>query len=207
MTNAISRKEREHNLKRHSIMEAAESIIAEKGFENSTLEEISEAAEFGKGTIYHYFQSKEEIYSTILENLFHHYLDTIKRADKNSLSIKEFFEVLMREMFLFSIENRSAFLILVQARVDLMRDCSLKIFESLKNYQEDIIKIYHKRINRAFRNNEIEKLNARAFTILFNGMALSHINHILSDNKKGKIEIENEIQFVIKILFEGIEKK
>ena len=48
MINKISRKEQERNLRRDSIMAAAETIFAERGFENSTLEEISEAADFGK---------------------------------------------------------------------------------------------------------------------------------------------------------------
>ncbi len=207
MINKISRKEQERNLKRGDIMEAAESIFAERGFENSTLEEISDAADFGKGTIYHYFSGKEEIYSAIIQKLFHQYLNTIKKADKNSGTIKEFFQLLMREMFSFSIENKSAFLLLVQIRVDLMRECSLKIFDEINEYHEEIIKIYLRRINSAIRKKEIIKINARAFAILFKGMALSHINYILIDQKKKKIEIEDEIEFILKIIFDGIENK
>ena len=188
-------------------MAAAETIFAERGFENSTLEEISEAADFGKGTIYHYFASKEEIYSAVIKKLFNQYLITIKLADKKSSSLREFLQLLMRSMFLLSIENKSAFLLLVQIRADLMRDSSLKFFDHIKEIHEEIIKIYLRRINKAIRKNEIIKLNARALAILFKGMALSHINYILIDQKKMKIEIDDEIQFILDIIFDGIEKK
>jgi len=58
-------------MRRQEILQAAIRIFAEKGFERATLDEIAEAAEFGKGTIYNYFASKEELFFT----LFHQGLE------------------------------------------------------------------------------------------------------------------------------------
>ncbi len=67
MQSELSRKEREKQLRRKEILAAAVEVFADKGFEHATLDEIAEAAEFGKGTIYNYFSSKEELFLTLLE--------------------------------------------------------------------------------------------------------------------------------------------
>lgn len=62
-----TRREREQQLRREMIIEAAQGLFEQKGFEQTTVEEIAVSAELGKGTIYSYFKSKEEIYIAILE--------------------------------------------------------------------------------------------------------------------------------------------
>ena len=50
------------------ILDAARKVFASKGFANATVDEIAEAAEVAKGTIYLYFQSKREIYLEALKS-------------------------------------------------------------------------------------------------------------------------------------------
>ena len=76
----LPRKEREKLLRRQAILDAASRIFAEKGFERATLDEIAEAAEFGKGTIYNYFSSKEELFFTLLEEGRQYFQELIQRA-------------------------------------------------------------------------------------------------------------------------------
>lgn len=60
------RKEREKIRHRQEILAAAENVFVRKGFFNTTMSEIALAAEFGVGTIYQYFPSKEELYTTLI---------------------------------------------------------------------------------------------------------------------------------------------
>jgi len=60
------RRKRERAMKRHAILEAARQLFLEKGFKTVTVENIAGQAEVSKGSIYLYFQSKEEIYTEIL---------------------------------------------------------------------------------------------------------------------------------------------
>lgn len=62
-----SRKERERIARKESIIDAAEEVITLKGFKNSTMDEIAEKAELGKGTLYLYFNSKTSIYLAICD--------------------------------------------------------------------------------------------------------------------------------------------
>lgn len=62
-----ARRQREQQLRRESIVEAAWKLFEQNGFEQTTVDQIAALAELGKGTIYSYFKSKEEIYIAILE--------------------------------------------------------------------------------------------------------------------------------------------
>jgi AcrR family transcriptional regulator len=46
---------------RKALLNAAETLIAAKGFERVTIDEIAEAADLAKGTFYNYFDDKNEI--------------------------------------------------------------------------------------------------------------------------------------------------
>ncbi|MGE5416062.1 MAG: TetR/AcrR family transcriptional regulator [Acidobacteriota bacterium] len=57
----VSRKDREKEFKKQLITEAASRLFADSSCEAVTVEDIAREAEFGKGTIYQYFDSKESI--------------------------------------------------------------------------------------------------------------------------------------------------
>ncbi|MBN2201083.1 TetR/AcrR family transcriptional regulator [bacterium] len=59
------RKEREKELRRNAIIDAAESVIFTKGYWMTTMDDVADAAELSKGTIYLYFKTKEELYWAI----------------------------------------------------------------------------------------------------------------------------------------------
>lgn len=55
--------------RRRAMLDAARSVFAEKGYENARLDEIAERAEFGKGTLYNYFEGgKEDILFALFED-------------------------------------------------------------------------------------------------------------------------------------------
>ena len=56
------RKERERERRRQDILDAAETVFFSKGLHQATMDEVAEAAELSKGTLYLYFKSKEELF-------------------------------------------------------------------------------------------------------------------------------------------------
>ena len=61
-------------MRRKEIIDAARTVFARKGFNDAKLEDVAELAEFGKGTIYNYFDNKEALFKSVLEDSF----ETIK---------------------------------------------------------------------------------------------------------------------------------
>jgi AcrR family transcriptional regulator len=60
-----SRREREKERHRQEIMKAAEKLFLSQGYENTTMNEVANESEFSKGTLYNYFNSKEDLYLAI----------------------------------------------------------------------------------------------------------------------------------------------
>lgn len=60
------RKEREKGHRRDEILDAAQTVFFEKGLQNCTMDEIAEAAELSKGTLYLYYKSKEDLYLSVM---------------------------------------------------------------------------------------------------------------------------------------------
>jgi TetR/AcrR family transcriptional regulator len=62
----IERKEREKEHRKEEILDAAQKLFFEKGLTTATMDEIAEAAELSKGTLYLYYKSKEDMYLAVL---------------------------------------------------------------------------------------------------------------------------------------------
>jgi len=59
------RKEREKLQRRKEIIQAAQRVFFSSGFDQCTMDDIAEAAELSKGTLYLYFRSKEELHLAV----------------------------------------------------------------------------------------------------------------------------------------------
>ena len=54
--------------RRATLIEAAGKLFVEKGYEATTMDEIAAAANFAKGTLYHYFANKAELLQVLRED-------------------------------------------------------------------------------------------------------------------------------------------
>ena len=59
------RKEREKEQRRNEIIKAAEKVFFEKGIKGATMDDVADTAELSKGTLYLYFNNKEDLYYAI----------------------------------------------------------------------------------------------------------------------------------------------
>ena len=55
------------NRTKRKIFETAMKLFAEKGYEATSVEEITATVGVAKGTLYYHFSSKEEIYNFLIE--------------------------------------------------------------------------------------------------------------------------------------------
>lgn len=62
---------------RENILETAEKLFSENGIKETTVDDISKAADCSKSTIYVYFKSKDEIYNFIICNYMYQLRDVV----------------------------------------------------------------------------------------------------------------------------------
>lgn len=61
----VERREWEKAQRRQAILQAAKRIFLEKGFRETTMEEIAKECELAVGTLYFYFKNKDELYASL----------------------------------------------------------------------------------------------------------------------------------------------
>lgn len=68
-TQAASRREQRRllhqDLSRAQLLDAAEEVFGEKGFHDTTLKEIAELAEFSVGSVYSFFENKDDLFLNV----------------------------------------------------------------------------------------------------------------------------------------------
>ncbi len=66
--------------KKMEIIHCAMRVFAQKGFAKTKMADVAEAAKIGKGTIYEYFRSKDEIFNFVFEHFMDSMETTIAKA-------------------------------------------------------------------------------------------------------------------------------
>ena len=63
----LSRKEKDKLRHREHILDAALKLFSEKGFHNVSMQEIAKESEFSVGTLYNFFESKEQLFEELIK--------------------------------------------------------------------------------------------------------------------------------------------
>ena len=63
----------------HEILDIAENLFIEKGYEHTTINDILEATGFAKGSLYYYFKSKEDVLDGIIRRQGDENLEAVRR--------------------------------------------------------------------------------------------------------------------------------
>lgn len=103
------RKEREKEQRREEILNAAQRVFFEKGLQNSTMDEIADMAELSKGTLYLYYNSKEDLYLAVMLrgfDLLHVMMDDVDKQSNDPIETmwlmgKAYYEFFERERNFF----------------------------------------------------------------------------------------------------------
>ena len=73
-----SRRERERLERRAAILDAADRVFLDKGFDQATMDEIAAEAEFSKGTLYLYFKNKDDLFVALSTRKFEDMVDAFE---------------------------------------------------------------------------------------------------------------------------------
>jgi len=92
----VGRRQRRRAETRERIFRAALRLFAEHGFTATTVEEITEAADVGKGTFFNYFRSKEGVLGALAEVQLDKYAHAIQAAESGTLTPRQ----ALRELWL-----------------------------------------------------------------------------------------------------------
>lgn len=142
------------------ILEVATKVFAEQGFDNAETQQIADLANVGKGTVYRYYRSKEELFLAVadagMQKLEEHIFATIEGVDdavevirRAGLAYAEFFQR-QPELVEILIQERAAFR-------GTIPDTHLVYRQKNRGVFEDVIR-------QAIRDGVVRDVNVREAT-------------------------------------------
>lgn len=121
------------------ILKAAKKEFAKNGLGGARVDEISERAEANKRMIYHYFGSKEDLFTAVLENAYLDIRAAERKLELDKLEPLEALEKLVRFTWEYYLKNPE-FITLVNSE-NLHRARHLKKLDSLPESQSALVQM------------------------------------------------------------------
>lgn len=185
--------------KKELIMSAAQKHFARYGLGKTTMDEIAKDAHVGKGTIYHYFKSKEHVFYTIIQKevriLKSKILQAVKQAETPQEKLKAFILTRLKEILELVNFHR-----LTREAVDILQP---QIEKALEKYRQEEIKIVEGIIKEGIKKKVFENLNTKlsafAFMSVFRNLEFPWLIG------KKVYDVEERVDFMLKIYLRGME--
>jgi len=95
------RKKRDPEGTRTAVLENAEKLFAAKGFNGTSIAEISQASGISDGLILYHFKSKPKLYQEVLERISLRYMKVLGSLKNMNLPPREMMEKSLKEVFNF----------------------------------------------------------------------------------------------------------
>jgi AcrR family transcriptional regulator len=107
------------------ILEAAETVFAQKGYGSATVDDIAEEAQFSKATLYRYFKSKRDIFIEIILNTFEEAAQKTKEIQQKKISVEDKLKELISHIFLLYQKKKNISRILFLERASVVKMLSM----------------------------------------------------------------------------------
>lgn len=126
--------------KREDILLAALQLFTARGYDATTVPMIAERANVGAGTIYRYFENKEELLNSLFQECTEQFFRAVKQGFPEAATVREQFHHIFFQTIIFAKGNREAFSFIdSHLNPRLLDEKSLKTFEIGMDFIRDFL--------------------------------------------------------------------
>lgn len=168
---SLSRRERERRMRRQAMLDAASAVFAERGYAQATLGEIADRAEFGKGTLYNYFEDGKEgllfaIFDQVYDDLHEMIGTTVGKDTPAGRSFRAAFHELVIRSFDYYEEREDLFLILIKEAHRLCFSDDAEKAAYFQDQQQRMLDALRPAVEAAMEAGDVIRLPARPVAYL-----------------------------------------
>ncbi len=183
-------------IKEQAILEAASRVFAGRPFHEVLIDDIAASAGIGKGTIYRYFETKNELYfATILYGI-DSLVAVIEKALPPEASAPERLERVATEILSFFWDRRYIYPLLQRDEQHPERQ------DELMNRREPILRLVQQTILSGIERRELTGIDARIGAELFLGMVRS-----ANLFRRPQDTLEELVATVMNVFLAGVERR
>jgi AcrR family transcriptional regulator len=182
--------QRPSEVKRRKISDTAARLFATKPFHKVRLDDVAAAAQVGKGTLYIYFKSKEDLYVSLVSEGFTQLVEQLKNV--SDLSPQEALTQIIRQLVIFSFAHPNFF--------EMMRTVpQLTNHSALLRMRKELSELITRTLKRGIKAGIWSDPSPELTAIIIPGMLRSAMLY-------GPRELNDEmlIQHILRLVFEGI---
>lgn len=185
--------------KRHVILKAAAEVFASRGFYGAKIEDIALRAEIGKGTVYEYFRSKEELFNELIKAGSESFEGMLKKEIKKANSCRDKLECIIRVKIEFSQRYR------LLAKIVMLENIPMD--DSFRNWLRELhiryLGMIEEIITEGISQKEIRPIAPSLFAQLFYG-GTGIIGNPFIGQEFSEDEIKKTAKQIMEYYFEGI---
>ncbi|HIJ67643.1 MAG TPA: TetR/AcrR family transcriptional regulator [Planctomycetes bacterium] len=170
---------------RKRLKKAALDVFSEKAIDAVTVEEITEKADLGKGTLYQHFNDKEDIVVTLVDEAVDHLIEQLRSYDGSVEKLEDMLEHLLLAHYRFSVDCREEFLLLFQGKllVRLQSETLDELNEPYLRYLKEIEELVS-----PYLSPKIDPLKVRRLACACAGFAFGFFSFVMTEMNKNEIE-------------------
>jgi len=213
----LERKQQRREENKLFILEAAERVFSQRGYDLATMDEIAAEAQFSKATIYRYFQSKRDILTETILNFFEdaerklgHILRkkaTARQKLKDTTRFQlQYFQQKKNISRVFLMENS-----LMKAIFHMSPGEHNKLSNEEKQFLADImarkerfLKIMTEIMDEGIKNGEFRRMDPHDAARIFEAMLHGFYFTKFKDEKENSLDSETDL--IYKFFLHGIKK-
>ncbi len=125
--------------KKGKILLAAQELFSDRGYHETTVEEIAKHAGVAKGTVYIYFESKEQLFKEVIKSGFKELTRILEEKLETTNDPLEKIRFIVETYFNYFDVNRSLFRPLMMGEIEIKkRPSQQKRRKYIENYKKNI---------------------------------------------------------------------
>ncbi len=183
----------------NEILCAARKVFARKGFASATVDEIAEAANVAKGTVYLYFPSKKEIYLAAFRMGWAKLIEETSRNVEAAPGLQAKLHAFVSTRIHWAERNRDFISIFHAEFGNINTSCANKRFRTLYVEQATVLEAV---LEQAAADGEIRPMRADAAAFAVYDMTRGLVTRRLLGWSKASAE--EDIQFLCELIWSGM---
>lgn len=197
------------------MLRAAQAVFAEKGYAQTTVDEIALRAEYGKGTLYNYFPGgKEDLLFATFDDLFESICEGIDEAfgsdGTGERSFRETFRDALQATFTFFLDRQELFMLLVKEAQRLLLSEDREKAAYFVEQRNRVVARFVKPVEDAIQSGELKPLPPIAIAHMIWGNISGVQMHLCVECAEGSPRSEllsnasNAADFLATVLLDGL---
>ncbi len=130
----MSLMERKTAKKKDEILKSALSVLAEKGYHGTTMEDIANHLLMTKGSIYYYFKGKQDLVFQSQIKILNQSIQNVEEVKEKDLTIDEKLKTVIIRHIEYSLHEKSGFLLMVNPAEIFSEEQLTKIIQLREQY-------------------------------------------------------------------------